>query len=109
MIRFLDLQKVTACHAEEYQEAMRQVVDSGWFLQGEQTRAFESAYASFIGTRHCIGVGNGLDALTLIYRAYIEMGRMLDDAEKDAEKIGKEFDALRSVWFMKEEKNRTTN
>ena len=39
----------------------------------------------------------------------IEMGRMLDDAEKDAEKIGKEFDALRSVWFMKEEKNRTTN
>ena len=76
MIRFLDLQKVTACHAEEYHEAMRQVVDSGWFLQGEQTRAFESAYASFIGTRHCIGVGNGLDALTLIYRAYIEMGRM---------------------------------
>ena len=76
MIRFLDLQKVTACHAEEYHEAMRQVVDSGWFLQGEQTQAFESAYASFIGTRHCIGVGNGLDALTLIYRAYIEMGRM---------------------------------
>lgn len=76
MIKFLDLQKVTACHAEEYHEAMRQVVDSGWFLQGEQTRAFESAYASFIGTRHCIGVGNGLDALTLIYRAYIEMGRM---------------------------------
>ena len=67
---------MTACHAEEYHEAMRQVVDSGWFLQGEQTRAFESAYASFIGTRHCIGVGNGLDALTLIYRAYIEMGRM---------------------------------
>ena len=76
MIRFLDLQKVTACHAEEYHEAMRQVVDSGWFLQGEQTRAFESAYTSFIGTRHCIGVGNGLDALTLIYRAYIEMGWM---------------------------------
>lgn len=67
---------MTACHAEEYHEAMRQVVDSGWFLQGEQTQAFESAYASFIGTRHCIGVGNGLDALTLIYRAYIEMGRM---------------------------------
>ena len=67
---------MTACHAEEYHEAMRQVVDSGWFLQGEQTRAFESAYASFIGTRHCIGVGNGLDALTLIYRAYIEMGWM---------------------------------
>ncbi|MBR5698049.1 MAG: DegT/DnrJ/EryC1/StrS family aminotransferase [Prevotella sp.] len=74
MIKFLDLQKVTACYADEYHEAMRQVVDSGRYLQGEQTRAFESAYASFIGSRHCIGVANGLDALTLIYRAYIEMG-----------------------------------
>ena len=74
MIKFLDLQKVTACYADEYHEAMRQVVDSGRYLQGEQTRAFESAYASFIGSRHCIGVANGLDALTLIYRAYIELG-----------------------------------
>lgn len=74
MIKFLDLQKVTACHAEEYQEAVRQVVDSGRYLQGEQTRAFESAYASFIGSHHCIGVANGLDALTLIYRAYLQLG-----------------------------------
>jgi dTDP-4-amino-4,6-dideoxygalactose transaminase len=74
MIKFLDLQKVTALHAQEYHEAVRGVVDSGWFLQGEQVKAFESEYASYIGTRHCIGVGNGLDALTLIYRAYLQMG-----------------------------------
>ena len=74
MIKFLDLQKVTALHAREYHEAVRRVVDSGWFLQGEQVKAFESEYASYIGTRHCIGVGNGLDALTLIYRAYLQMG-----------------------------------
>ncbi len=74
MIKFLDLQKVTALHAREYHEAVRGVVDSGWFLQGEQVKAFESEYASYIGTRHCIGVGNGLDALTLIYRAYLQMG-----------------------------------
>ena len=66
MIKFLDLQKVTALYAQEYHEAVRGVVDSGWFLQGEQVKAFESEYASYIGTRHCIGVGNGLDALTLI-------------------------------------------
>ncbi len=74
MIKFLDLQKVTALHAQEYHEAVRGVVDSGWFLQGEQVKAFESEYASYIGTRHCIGVGNGLDALTLIYRSYLQMG-----------------------------------
>ncbi|MCR5130472.1 MAG: DegT/DnrJ/EryC1/StrS family aminotransferase [Prevotella sp.] len=81
MIRFLDLQKVTACHAEEYHEAARQVIDSGRYLLGEQVEAFESAYASFIGTRHCIGVGNGLDALTLIFRAYKEMGLLHEGDE----------------------------
>lgn len=81
MIKFLDLQKVTARHAEEYHEAVRLVVDSGWYLLGEQVRAFESEYAAYIGTRHCVGVGNGLDALTLIYRAYREMG-LLDEGDE---------------------------
>ena len=81
MIKFLDLQKVTALHAQEYHEAVRGVVDSGWFLQGEQVKAFESEYASYIGTRHCIGVGNGLDALTLIYRAYLQMGLLREGDE----------------------------
>ena len=74
MIKFLDLQKVTAMHAAEIHEAVSRVVDSGWYLQGQANRQFEADYARYIGTRHCVGVANGLDALTLIYRAYIEMG-----------------------------------
>lgn len=74
MIKFLDLQKVTASHADEIHAAVRQVVDSGRYLLGEQVEAFESEYAAFVGTRHCVAVGNGLDALTLIYRAYREQG-----------------------------------
>ena len=61
-------------HAGEIHEAVRRVVDSGWYLRGEATAAFESVYAQYIGTKHCVGVANGLDALTLIFRAYIEMG-----------------------------------
>ena len=74
MIKFLDLQKTTQLHGEEINEAVRKVTASGWYLQGEETRLFEEEYAHFIGTNHCIGVANGLDALTLIYRAYIELG-----------------------------------
>ena len=75
-IEFLSLKKVTALHKAEISEAIRQVVDSGWYLQGEANARFEAHYASYIGTRYCVGVANGLDALTLIYRAYIEMGIM---------------------------------
>ena len=74
MIDYLPLKSITAMHAGEIHEAVRRVVDSGWYLRGEATAAFESAYAQYIGTKHCVGVANGLDALTLIFRAYIEMG-----------------------------------
>ena len=76
MIKFLDLQKITAKYADELHEAVNRVVDSGWYLQGEETRKFESDYANFIGTKYCVGVGNGLDALNWIFRAYIELGLM---------------------------------
>lgn len=76
MIKFLDLQKITAKYADELHEAVNRVVDSGWYLQGEETRKFENDYANFIGTKYCVGVGNGLDALNWIFRAYIEMGIM---------------------------------
>ncbi|MDY6230369.1 MAG: DegT/DnrJ/EryC1/StrS family aminotransferase, partial [Prevotella sp.] len=76
MIRYLDLNRITAMHGEEISAAVDNVVRSGWYLKGTQTTAFENSYADFIGTRHCIGCGNGLDALTLIFRAYIEMGVM---------------------------------
>lgn len=76
MVQFLDLQQVNRLHAQEILEAMERVVDSGWFIRGNECQRFEEQYANYIGTRYCVGVGNGLDALTLIYRAYIEMGLM---------------------------------
>ena len=81
MIDYLDLQRTTALHAEEITRAVTNVVTSGRYLQGNATHEFESDYARYIGTRHCIGCGNGLDALTLILRAYKEMGRMAEGDE----------------------------
>ncbi len=74
MIKYLDLKKVTAEHADEIESAVKRVIESGWYLQGEATRLFETQYAAFLGTRHCVGCGNGLDALTLIFCAYKELG-----------------------------------
>lgn len=76
MIRFLDLNKVTALHGEEVSRAVARVVESGWYILGEEVDAFEKEYAGYIGTSHAIGCGNGLDALFLILRAYIELGAM---------------------------------
>lgn len=81
MIKFLDLQKVTKQYELEIKEAVNRVVDSGWYLQGEENMRFERNYADYIGSKHCIGVGNGLDALRLILRAYIEMGVMQEGDE----------------------------
>lgn len=81
MIKFLDLQKITAARADEIKEAINRVVDSGWFLQGEENRRFEVNYADYIGNKHCIGVANGLDALIWILRAYKEMGVMQEGDE----------------------------
>ena len=81
MIKFLDLQKVTQKYSAEIHEAVTRVVDSGWYLQGKEVERFEHNFASYIGTSHCIGVGNGLDALIWIYRAYIELGIMQPDDE----------------------------
>ena len=81
MIEYLSLQKTTALHQQEIEEAVRNVIASGWYLQGERVAAFERDYARYIGTDHCISCGNGLDALTLIFRAYKEMGLMSDGDE----------------------------
>lgn len=76
MIPFLSLKDVTALHGEEIQEAVAKVVEGGWYLQGEQNARFERHYADYIGTKHCVGCANGLDALIWIFRAYIELGVM---------------------------------
>lgn len=75
-VPFLSLKDVTAMHGEEIQAAVSRVVESGWYLQGEENARFEKDYAEYIGTKHCIGVANGLDALIWIWRAYIELGIM---------------------------------
>ena len=74
MLKYFDLQRYTAQHREQLQEAVRRVVDSGWYLLGNEVNAFEKAYAQYIGTAHCVACGNGLDALSLIFKAYIEKG-----------------------------------
>lgn len=75
-IPFLSLKDVTAKYADEIHEAVKRVVDSGWYLQGKENEQFEQHYAEYIGTKHCIGCANGLDALIWIFRAYIELGVM---------------------------------
>ncbi len=76
MIELVNLKKITGLHETEVKKAVSSVVSSGWFLKGHATERFEREYAAYIGTRHCVGCGNGLDALTLILRAYIELGVM---------------------------------
>lgn len=81
MIKFLDLQKVTQQYAIEIKEAVNRVIDSGWYLQGQENSRFEENYAKYIKSKYCVGVANGLDALRLILRAYIEMGMMEEGDE----------------------------
>lgn len=81
MIKFLDIQKITESFEPELSQAVQRVIRRGWFLLGEEVAAFESEYADFIGSKHCIGVANGLDALRLILKAWIEMGVMKEGDE----------------------------
>jgi dTDP-4-amino-4,6-dideoxygalactose transaminase len=81
MINFLDLKKINNSFEPQISTAIQRVLDSGWYLLGDEVKAFENEYGSFIGSRHCIGVANGLDALRLILKAYIELGAMKEGDE----------------------------
>ncbi|MFV8270535.1 DegT/DnrJ/EryC1/StrS family aminotransferase [Flavobacterium sp. GT2N3] len=81
MIKFLDLQKINARYAAELKQVAADVVDSGWFLMGEQLKKFEADFAEFNSVKHAIGVANGLDALRLILKAYIDLGVMQEGDE----------------------------
>ncbi len=81
MIKFLDLQAVNARYRSELIEACTRVIDSGWYISGSELRDFEQAFAAYCGTTHCIGVANGLDALTLTLRAWKELGRLREGDE----------------------------
>lgn len=81
MIPFLDLTSLNARHREELIAAATRVIDSGWYIHGQEVAAFEREFARYCGTEHCIGVANGLDALTLTLRAWKQMGRLKDGDE----------------------------
>lgn len=74
MIPFLDLKKINHQYAQELKDAAARVIDSGWYILGEEVQAFEKEFANYCGVNSAIGVANGLDALNLILRAYIELG-----------------------------------
>ncbi len=81
MIKFLDIQKINAQYSEELKQVATEVIDSGWYLLGERVKQFEQNLCNYIGTSNAIGVGNGLDALRLILRGYIELGIMQEGDE----------------------------
>jgi len=76
MIPFLDLKTINAQYQTELKEACARVIDSGWYVLGNEVAEFEKEFAAYCETEHCLGVANGLDALILILRAYIELGIM---------------------------------
>lgn len=81
MIPFLDLKKINQQHKAELLEATSRVIDSGWFIMGKELESFERNFAEYCGTKHCLGVANGLDALVLILWAYKKMGILKEGDE----------------------------
>lgn len=73
MIKFLDLKDINNSFEPQLSDSVKRVLDSGWYLLGNEVKAFEQEYAEFIGVKYCIGVANGLDALRLIIKAYLEL------------------------------------
>jgi dTDP-4-amino-4,6-dideoxygalactose transaminase len=76
MIKFLDLQKINQHYQEQFQQKTKLVLDKGWFILGDEVRTFESNFADYCGVKHCVGVGNGLDAMVLIFKGYIQLGKL---------------------------------
>lgn len=80
-VPFLDLKKINLQYKAQFEETLASVLDAGWFIMGEKLKTFEKEYSDYCGTKHCIGVANGLDALILIFKAYKELGYMKDGDE----------------------------
>ena len=76
MIPFLNLKKLNQPFEIAFQEKMKLFLESGWYILGNEVKQFEANFAAYCGTKHCIGVGNGLDALVLIFKAYIHLGKL---------------------------------
>jgi dTDP-4-amino-4,6-dideoxygalactose transaminase len=76
MIHFLNLKKLNHPFEFAFQNKMKQFLDEGWYILGNEVKQFETNFAHYCGTKYCIGVGNGLDALVLIFKAYIQLGKL---------------------------------
>ncbi|SFD63255.1 DegT/DnrJ/EryC1/StrS family aminotransferase [Flavobacterium phragmitis] len=76
MISFLDLKKINEPYETAFQEKLKAVLDSGWYILGKEVETFEKAFAEYCNSKYCIGVANGLDALTLIFKGYIALGKL---------------------------------
>lgn len=81
MVDFLNLKSINDSFEPELSNSIKRVLHSGRYILGEEVSSFEDEYSKYIGTKHCIGVGNGLDALRLIIRAYIQIGFMSEGDE----------------------------
>jgi dTDP-4-amino-4,6-dideoxygalactose transaminase len=81
MIKFLDLKEINNSFEPQLSEAIRRVLNSGWYLLGEENKAFGKEYGEYIGSGNCIGVANGLDALRIIFKAWIETGVLKEGDE----------------------------
>lgn len=76
MIKFLDLKKINEPYEIAFQEKLKLVLENGWYILGNEVAVFESNFANYCGTKHCIGVGNGFDALVLIFKGYMQLGKL---------------------------------
>lgn len=76
MIAFLDLKKINALYEIGFQEKLKAILENGWYILGNEVATFESNFANYCRTKHCIGVGNGFDALVLIFKGYIQLGKL---------------------------------
>lgn len=76
MLKFLDIKEINEQCRDKIDAAIQRVLDSGWYLLGQEGEAFEAEFAAYCGALHCLGVANGLDALILIMMAYQELGAM---------------------------------
>ncbi|WP_158728325.1 MULTISPECIES: DegT/DnrJ/EryC1/StrS aminotransferase family protein [unclassified Flavobacterium] len=76
MIKFLDLKKINAPYESAFQDKLKQVLDNGWYILGSELQDFERDFALYCGTKYCIGVGNGFDALLLLFKGYIQLGKL---------------------------------
>ena len=76
MIKFLELKKINAPYETAFQEKLNAVLANGWYILGNEVAGFEADFANYCGRSYCVGVGNGLDAMILIFKGYIQLGKL---------------------------------